>query len=96
VKARSSNVVSANPHRALCELHERTRVASGDAKFVERVMAMVRSRELDWGWFLQNAARRCIVVCGVLVVAAVWWALRSRELVPVAYVVTDNPLEAPW
>lgn len=96
MNALKANAVSANPHRTLRELEERTSVSCSDAKFVDRVMAMVRSRELDWGWFLQNAARRCIVVCGVLVVAAVWWALRSRELVPVAYVVTDNPLEAPW
>lgn len=86
----------ANPHRSLCELRERTSDVVEDPRFVDRVMALVRNRELDWGWFLQRAARRCVVVCGVMVVLAVWWALQSRELVPVAYGLTEDPLEAPW
>lgn len=86
----------ANPHRSLCELSARTRDVVEDPRFVDRVMALVRHRELDWGWFLQRAARRCLVVCGAMVVLAVWWALQSRELVPMAYGLTEDPLEAPW
>lgn len=92
---KANNDWSVNPHRSLCELGERANVTS-DPRFVDRVMALVCNRELDWGWFLQRAARRCVVVCGVMVVLAVWWALQSRGLVPFAYAVTENPLEAPW
>lgn len=90
------NETSTNPQRCLSELRDRTCHVTHDPCFVDRVMALVRKRELDWGWFLQSAARRCIVVCGVMVVFAVWWALSSRELVPFAFAVTENPLEAPW
>lgn len=90
------NEVCANPHRSLCELSERTTGVASDPRFVDRVMALVSTREVDWGWLVHSAARRCILVCGAIVLVAVWWALRSRELVPVAYVVTDNPLEALW
>lgn len=94
--SRLCNGIGRDPHGGLAELRERTLDVASDPKFVDRVMALVRSREVDWGWFLQNAARRCIVVCGAMVVLAVWWALQSRELVPFAYAVTENPLEAPW
>jgi hypothetical protein len=90
------NGVSSNAQRNLSELRERTSCVANDAGFVDRMMALVRSRELEPSWLIQTAARRCIVVCGVIVVLAVWWALQSRELVPFAFVVTENPLEALW
>jgi hypothetical protein len=93
---RHRNGLCSNPQRALRSLGDRTAGVAGDPGFVDRVMAMVRNRELDWGWFLHSAARRCIVVCGLMVVLAVWWALQSRELVPFAFAVTENPLELPW
>lgn len=85
-----------NPHRHLSELNERTRSVASDPRFVDRVMALVRNRELDWSWLLHGAARRCLVVGGVMVLLAVWWARESRELVPFAYAVTESPLEALW
>ena len=96
MKRDTSNGSCVNPHRALADLRERVRWAEGDPSFVERVMGMVLNRELETLRLIQRAARRCVLVCSVLVLLAVWWARQSRDLVPFAYAVTDSPLEAPW
>lgn len=85
-----------SPLRRLDELRERTCRIGSQPHFVDRVMALVRERELGLGHWIERAARRCVIVCGLLVVLAAWWALRSRETVAVADVMTNNPLETTW
>ena len=81
-------------HSQLSELRQRTARFANDARFVEQVMTLVTDREL--GALVSRAARRCIGVCGFIVVVAVWWAMQSRELVPFVYLATQSPMEGAW
>lgn len=83
-----------SPVQGLAELRQRTGALSKDPRLVDHVMTVILER--DFSWLVSRAARRCIGVCGVMVLLAVWWAIEAKEVVPFAYVATEDPTEAEW
>lgn len=83
-----------SPAQRLSELRERTSALSKDPRLVEHVMSVIL--EHDFSWLVSRAARRCIGICGIMVLVAVWWAIEANQVVPFAYVATEDPTEAEW
>lgn len=85
---------SFSPGRGIADLRRRTSALRKDPRLVDQVMSVILER--DFSWLVSRAARRCIGVCAILVLLAVWWAMDAKEVVPFAYVTPEDPTEAEW